>query len=189
MAIASKWQIGRVANLNYPPRAEAFRLRSREVVMNAIHWIIAAAAFAFIQPTPAQAAQGGPEIIIYRFSGVKDDGGAANVGVGTAFLCTNFSGVPETLRLVTRHFDGSLAGNSEVVINHLSTKASVTHLVAPYTFDLNLMTGFVQSGTTAIAATSTNIVCTAMVLDAANPKPDGVVLRGIRFSPVPGSQE
>jgi hypothetical protein len=54
-SIASKWQIRRVANLKYPPRAEAFRLRSREDIMKATYWIIAAAAFAFVQPAPASA--------------------------------------------------------------------------------------------------------------------------------------
>ena len=44
-------------------------------------------------------------------------------------------------------------------------------------------------GTTAIAATSASIICTAATIDAANAKPDGVTLRGIRFNPVPGSQE
>jgi len=72
---------------------------------------------------------------------------------------------------------------------HLRTITVVTHGVAAYSVDANLATGAVAQGTTAIAATSINIVCTAMTIDAANPKPDGVALRGIRFSPVPGSQE
>jgi hypothetical protein len=46
--------------------------------MKAIHWIIAAAAFAFVQP--AQAGINDPEVIIYRFPGVLDNGG------GTFFL-------------------------------------------------------------------------------------------------------
>jgi 23S rRNA G2445 N2-methylase RlmL len=44
-------------------------------------------------------------------------------------------------------------------------------------------------GTTAIAATSINIICTAETIDASTAVPIGVARRGIRFSPVPGSQE
>jgi hypothetical protein len=69
------------------------------------------------------------------------------------------------------------------------TLSAGTHANFAYGLDVLLNTGGLNSGTTAIAATSTNIICTAMTVDAANPKPDGVALRGIRFSPVPGSQE
>jgi len=44
--------------------------------MKAIHWTIAATALAFVLPAPASAAQSDPEVIIYRFPGVRDDGGA-----------------------------------------------------------------------------------------------------------------
>jgi hypothetical protein len=49
--------------------------------MKAIHWIIAAAALAFVLPEPADAATTDPEVIIYRFPGVRDDGSADFVGV------------------------------------------------------------------------------------------------------------
>jgi hypothetical protein len=52
-----------------------------------------------------------------------------------------------------------------------------------------LNTGVVAQGTTAIAATSINVICTAVTLDASSPVPNGFALRGIRFNPVPGSQE
>jgi len=68
--------------------------------MKAIHWIIAAVALSFVQPT--QAAQSDPEVIIYRFPGVLDNGGASNTGLATSFHCTNFSGAAENIRFVTR---------------------------------------------------------------------------------------
>jgi hypothetical protein len=55
--------------------------------MKATHWIVAAAALTFVQPTSA--AQIDPEVIIYRFPGVRDDGGANNLGIATVFHCTN----------------------------------------------------------------------------------------------------
>ena len=155
--------------------------------MKAIHWIIAAAAFAFGQA--AQAGINDPEVIIYRFPGVFDNGGDIDMGTATVFHCTNFSGVPENTRFVTRDFDGTLKSNRFATVNHLSTLTMSTHATAAC-FDFSLFTNAVTQGTTAIAATSINIICTAMTIDAANPlRPDGVALRGIRFNPVPGSQE
>src|SRR3954452_19091577 len=93
-------------------------------IMKAIHWTITAAALAFVQP--AQAATTDPEVIIYRFPGVFDDGSSAGVGTATVFHCTNFSGVTETIRLVTRRDDGSLLTNSTTGISHLATKSAGT---------------------------------------------------------------
>ena len=157
--------------------------------MKVIHWITAAAALAFVQPAPASAAVGDPEVIIYRFPGVLDDGSVGILGVATVFHCTNFGGATETIRFVTRNTGGDLLQNTTTSIAHLATRTAATHATNSYNTLVNIGTGLVNPGTTAIAATSTNIICTAMVLDAANPKPDGVSLRGIRFNPVPGSQE
>jgi hypothetical protein len=155
--------------------------------MKAIHWTIAAAALAFAQAAPASAAVNDPEVLIYRFAGVKDDGGGLGIGVATVFHCTNFSGVTESIRFVTRDFSGPIKANVAFLVDHLNSTTVATHGNFAYS-SLLMSTGATQ-GTTAIAATSTNIICTAMTIDAANPKPDGVALRGIRFSPVPGSQE
>jgi hypothetical protein len=156
--------------------------------MKAIHWIIAAAGFAFVQP--ASAATSDPEVIIYRFPGVRDDGGVAGVGLATVFHCTNFSGTSETLRFVTRDGNATLKSNVSQGMAHLQTMTAVTHNSAGLPVNVDLATGAVPAGTTAIAATSTNIVCTAMTFDASGSNPTGgVALRGIRFLPVPGSQE
>ena len=154
--------------------------------MKAIHSLFAAAAFVLAEPV--QAGINDPEVIIYRFPGVSDDGGNAIAGVATVFHCTNFSGVTESVRFVTRQPSGALTTNFSFSVAHLGTVTVATHPTAAYGGTGNLGTGPVR-GTTAIAATSTNIICTAMTIDAANPKPDGVALRGIRFSPVPESQE
>src|SRR5262245_20021650 len=155
--------------------------------MKAGHWIIAAAAFAFVQP--AQAAQSAPEVIIYRFPGVSDDGGIFNAGVATVFHCTNFSGVTENIRFVTRGPFGPLLSNITAILNHLQTQTFSTHLTTAYGNEISLLNGPILQGTTAIAATSINIICTAMTIDASATAPIGVALRGIRFAPVPGSQE
>ena len=155
--------------------------------MKAVHWIIAAAALSSVQPS--QAAFGDPEVIIYRFPGVKDDGLADFTGVATVFHCTNFSGVTELIRYVTRNFDGTLKSNVTHSIGHLNSLGASTKSNFAYGTDVFLTTGLVSGGTTAIAATSTSIVCTATTVDAANSRPTGVSLRGVRFNPAPGTQE
>jgi hypothetical protein len=160
-----------------------------ERIMKKTQLVLVSAALAIGMAAPASAGVNDPEIIIYRFPGVRDDGGATNTGIASLFHCTNFSGQNETLRLVTRNSNSTLLSNSTITITHLSTLTMTTHITVAYFHNLSLATGAVAQGTTAIAATSINIVCTAMTIDAANPKPDGVSLRGIRFNPAPGSQE
>src|SRR5262245_26453552 len=98
--------------------------------MKVIHCVIAAAALAFVQP--AQAASTDPEIIIYRFSGVLDNGGLSHQGIATAFHCTNFSGVQESLRIVVRDSAGIIRGNFSQLINHLQSLTLSTHSIAIY---------------------------------------------------------
>jgi len=159
--------------------------------MKAIHWIIAA--LAFVQSTPASAATTDPEVIIYRFPGVRDTGGAGFTGVATSFHCTNFSGATETVRMVLRDTLISIVSNNTYPLPHLGTLTVSTRPISAYLNDLSIPflapVGMFGQGTVAIAATSINIICTAMTINAANSDPVGVALRGIRFSPVPGSQE
>jgi len=155
--------------------------------MKATHWIIAAAALTFVQPTLASAGVNDPEVIIYRFPGVRDDTTLANIA--TVFHCTNFSGVTENIRFVARSSDAVLLSNKVIAIPHLAPRTAGTHDVLAYGIHVFMNTGSVAQGTIAIAATSINIICTAETIDASNTLPVGVARRGIRFSPVPGSQE
>jgi hypothetical protein len=165
-------------------------------VMKTIQSMIAVTAFALGMAAPASAATTDPEVIIYRFPGVIDSGTGQNTGVATVFHCTNFSGVVENIRFVTRAANGNLLTNVVFPNAHLATLTAATHETAFYSDSATpLNTGGVAQGTTAIAATSINVVCTAVTIDAAPPAaggslvPNGFALRGIRFSPVPGSQE
>ena len=156
--------------------------------MKAIHWIIAALGLAFVLPAPANAAQTDPEVIIYRFPGVRETGGAAGTGVATVFHCTNFSGVTETLRIVIRGASGALLTNTPIGIVHLETRTISTKPTDLFS-GTSVDPGVVAQGTAAIAATTTSFICTAMIVDAASFSPNGISLRGIRFNPAPGSQE
>src|SRR5262249_24887222 len=96
-------------------------------MMKTVHSMIAAVGLAFVLPAAADAATTDPEVIIYRFPSVRDDGGGSGSGVATVFHCTNFSGTTETLRFVTREFDSGIRSNLTSNINHLRTVAVVTH--------------------------------------------------------------
>ena len=157
--------------------------------MKTCRLMVAAIGIAFGLTAPVSAASSDPENVIYRFPGVRDNDGAPNSGIATAFFCTNFSGATELIRFVTRNHDGTLLTNVVSFAAHLVTVTASTHVTTAYTEDHSLQTGLVNQGTTAIAATSVNIVCTAMTIDAAAAAPVGVALRGIRFNPAPGSQE
>jgi hypothetical protein len=157
--------------------------------MKTFYGMVAVAGIVFGLAAPATAATSDPEVIIYRFPGVRDNGGAPNTGVATVFHCTNFSGVLEGLRLVTRSSGGDLGVNFFSTIGHLVTLTISTHATTAYGSVFSIGTGQIAQGTAAIAATSTNIICTAMTIDASTAVPVGVALRGIRFSPVSGSQE
>ena len=154
--------------------------------MITLRWIIADEGMALA--LPAHSAVGDAEQILYRVSGVTDTGGADNTGVATSFHCTNFSGVTETIRIVIRDSNTTILANVPFSIAHLQTKTASTKGTIIYDEDVFLGTGGVQ-GTAAIAATSTNMICTAVTLDAASTSPVGFALRMIRFNPVPGTQE
>ena len=157
--------------------------------MTKISLAVVSAALAFGMQAPAWAFITDPEVIIYRFPGVRDDGGGIGAGVATVFFCTNFSPTSENIRFVTRQNNSPLLTNILVGIASLATKTVSTHATNAYNPDNTLGTGVVIQGTTAIAATSTNIICTAVTIEASSAFPLGVALRGIRFNPVPGSQE
>src|SRR5262245_62111791 len=161
--------------------------------MKTIQSVLVSAVLAIGMAAPASAGVNDPEVIIYRFPGVLDTAiqGTAFIGIATEFHCTNFSGVTENIRFVTRGRTGALITNVAFPIAHLETLTAYTHKARIYgQLDVNnLNTGAVTQGTTAIAATSINIICTAVTIDAEAVVPNGFALRGIRFAPVPGSQE
>jgi len=157
--------------------------------MTKISSAVVSAALAIGMATPASAATSDPEVIVYRFPGVTDSGSGPGFGVATVFHCTNFSGVDENIRFATRRNDGQLVSNKVFIFPHLSTGTLSTHITAAYMQSADLAAQLVLQGTTAIAATSVNVICTAETIDASTTAPVGVARRGIRFNPVPGSQE
>ena len=63
---------------------------------------IAIAAATLLTTIPAIAAADDPLKVIYKVSGVIDSGSASFTGIATVFFCTNFSNVPEVVRISLR---------------------------------------------------------------------------------------
>ncbi len=135
-----------------------------------------------------------PFKVIYRVSGVTDNGSApalvnASSGVATSFHCSNFSGIDEKLKFVIRAAEPTTT--KIIVIPAGKTITASTHGTVVFNDDLFLSPGVViQQGAAIISATSAQtIFCSAMILDANNPVPVGIALHMVRFNPANGTQE
>jgi hypothetical protein len=109
--------------------------------MKRVHQLMTMMAIALGLCGPATAAVSDPEIIIYRFPGVRDDGGSSGVCAATAFHCTNFSGVLENIRFVFRAQNGNLLVNFPTSIPHLTSVTITTHGVNAYGGQVAVGTG------------------------------------------------
>jgi hypothetical protein len=159
--------------------------------MKFLPWIVATVALASLAPTPAPAASGGPVNLIYRFSGVFDDGGGTGAGSFSALHCSNFSAAAEDLIVAVRQWDGTLlTARTFTAIPAFHTFTVVTHFGAvPFGVDSNLAIGVVNQGMFVIASTTTTITCTAMIVSGTAPTIQGVELHAHRYNPEPGTDE
>jgi hypothetical protein len=132
-----------------------------------------------------------PQVQIYRFTGVRDNGGTISTGIATSFHCTNFSGATEALRIQIRGFDGVVKADATFNLTHNRTFTMSTHGTTLYIEDAFLLANptAIDQGSARIWATSTAVVCTAQVVDAAATVPTGIDLHGIRFNPIAGTLE
>src|SRR5262249_9735817 len=121
--------------------------------MNLVQWTTLLAAVTIAMPVHAQdranEAQllAGPfsvtsrVIVIYRTSGVRDDGGAFNTGVATSFHCTNLSSQNELLTILVRKFDGSIVANAQFTLSPDRTWTASTHGTVAFNEDAFLSQG------------------------------------------------
>jgi hypothetical protein len=130
-----------------------------------------------------------PLMQIYRFTGLRDNGGAVNVGVASAIHCMNFSVTTESLRIKVFQYTGAVAKDVTVNIPSNYTWTFLTHPSGAFGMDTNLATGLLDQGSARIWATSQQFICTASSFDAAAIVPYGLDLHGIRFNPLPGTEE
>jgi hypothetical protein len=164
--------------------------------------LVAAALFVAILPAqaqqrpypegqaPAPKAVTDPLQVIYRISGVRDSGTGTHAGMATSFHCTSFSTVDEKIVFALRDFDGDVITQKSVTVEPQHTITASTHDTRVFTEDRLLSPGVViNQGSVRISATSTNIICSAMIVDASAAFPEGIALHLVRFNPIAGTQE
>lgn len=168
--------------------------------MKVLHCIIIVAAMTCVWPAKAQnapdqrpgtappAAVGGPLMPLYIVSGVRSSG-ADNTGPATSFVCTTFSGATETVKVQLWNSLGTVVIDQNVAVNSLATQTFSTNATQLFS-ELLLGAPLINPpGFALIYATSSSVVCTAMLLDAANVVPQGIALHQQRFNAIPGTQE
>jgi hypothetical protein len=141
---------------------------------------------------PAQPnAVGDPLKVIYRISGIADSGSAAGAGQATTIMCTNLSTVTETLSIVVRNFNGVVVvPNTNNPVSPNRTLTLSTHFTNMFFDDVVLSPGIViNQGSAIIRSTTTNMICSAMIVDAASAAGQGIGLHMVRVNPLAGSQE
>ena len=139
---------------------------------------------------PQPTAVGDPAQRLYRVSGVLDSGSGPENGQATSFHCTSVSTVDETLVIRVRDFNGAIVGARSIVIRPNRTRTLSTHLTRMFFEDAILSPGeVIEQGSAEILATSIQVFCSAMIVDAVVNFPEGIALHLVRFNAIPGSQE
>jgi len=147
---------------------------------------IAAAPLAGAIPAHAQT----PNQLLYLFSGLTDNQDfATGASIASVIHCSNFSGQTAAVQFVVDYTLGLQAANKTILISNLETITAATKDTLMYLEDLYLNTGALTQGFALVVASSPYIVCTAQVVDAKALVPVGIALHGLRFNPIPGSQE
>lgn len=130
-----------------------------------------------------------PYKVVYRVTGVTDDGDASNAGVATSIMCTNFSQSTEYVQYNVLRYSGSEAMVIFGTVFLRGTITASTHYTNIFYDGVNLNTGAMNQGSIVVSSTTINIHCTAMIVDAASTVPNGIALHMVRFNPHPGSVE
>jgi hypothetical protein len=138
-------------------------------------------------PVLAPRLAGDPQVLLYRYTGIRNLV-VTNGGVATAFHCTNFSGLPEELRIQVRGSDGTVVKDVTDSLNHNQTFTFATGLANAFYVDSNLALADLAGGSARMWATTTQIICVAQVVGAFQSTPFGQELPGIRFNAIPGTQ-
>ena len=147
---------------------------------------VAACAAAFAQPASATTF---PTLTtIYVGAGVRDDGGAENVGIATTAVCSNVSGVTTSLRFLVLSPSGAVVGSSTFgTVPHGGTVTLATHATSTFLESL-MSTGQVAQGVVNIESLQSGVFCTAFVVDGFDPV-DMAPLHLVRINPHPGTVE
>jgi hypothetical protein len=139
-------------------------------------------------PTVKPSVVGGPQKFIYRVSGLRDTGGQVTPDVASFVSCTSFSNVSEDLHIIATGYAGTRFADVTVGVAARHTVTFVTHPVTLFSA-VNLNTGVISQGSASLLSTTTNILCTAGIVNTATYAVDGIALHMQRFNPYPGAVE
>ncbi|MCO5163583.1 MAG: hypothetical protein M9939_20840 [Mesorhizobium sp.] len=131
---------------------------------------------------------GGPKKIIYRVSGLRDTGGAVTPDIASFVSCTSFSTVAEDVRIIATGYGGTAFADVTVTVPARNTVTFSTHDILMYS-DINLNTGVISQGSAFVLSTTTNLLCSAGIVNTATYAVDGIALHMQRLSPHPGTVE
>src|SRR5688572_12359832 len=119
---------------------------SRAVWEDIMNKLFVAAALAAALAQPAAAVSFPQLTTIYVGSGVIDSGSAAELGIATAFHCTNVSGASANVRVLVLNLNGTVAANTTQTLAHGATRNWSTHGESTHREDFLLSTGEVEQG-------------------------------------------
>ena len=140
---------------------------------------------------PSHAATSDPMKVIYRISGVMNSPDPAHVGYATVFHCTNSSAASELLNVLVRDHTGALVKARSFTVLTRQTFMLSTHDTFAFSENYSQLAEgkHVSGGSAFILSTTTAIVCSAMIVDAASRTPAGIALHLARANPQPGWTE
>lgn len=131
-----------------------------------------------------------PEMMIYRVAGMADSGYTTMKGVATSFMCYSNSAATEKVRVRILNWHGGVEADVSHEVKSKRTLTFSTRSTAWLAEDVLLAAGkVINQGTAAIIATSKEVYCSAMLIDAAATVPSGIALHLVRFNPAPGTVE
>jgi hypothetical protein len=128
--------------------------------------------------------------LIYEVAGVKDNGFASELGIATSFLCTNVDIATRTVRFVLRNHIGGIVANATFDVLPFRTITASTHATRMFVEPVILYPGHaISQGSAFISATSANVICSAMIVNAEFASAEGIALHMVRRSPAAGTEE
>lgn len=124
--------------------------------------------------SPPVSSQAGSALkVIYRFSGVRDDGyqGTAGRKLATALHCSNPSGKAVTMRVRLLGYYGNVYSDQTYTVQPAWTLSILTQAITSLS-GVQLNTGSIAEGQGVVMASSNALVCSAMFMDAINNPPN-----------------
>jgi hypothetical protein len=128
--------------------------------------------------------------VIYRISGVTDSGSGAQSGNATTFICSNYNNKNDSFRIRLYDWSGSIVADSTFDLPPNRTLNISTHSTTAFFDDAVLSPGqTIAHGLAVITATTTKMICSAMVVNAEAQAPVGIALHMVRYNAAPQSME